>query len=445
MNKIFKGGCAFLFSLTLIAVCGCGEKAPETGQDSDAAAQAPKFKSIDPNRAVFWTRQTQIGLKLLRSLVHDFNEGREGLEIHAEPAGNYGDIFKKVSAGIHAKSLPSMAEAYESMTYEYAKAGAAIALDDFVKDPQLGFTQADLDDIFPAFIETNTYTALGGKMYSFPFAKSVLMLYFNKRVLDKAGISEPPGTWEEFIEQCRQIKDKTGKFAYAASIDCSTVDGILFSMGGDILRGAETLYDSPESLKVFEIFETLSKEKLAYYVTPGTFDDQAAFVQDKVAFVFRTSVGQIYFEELMQGDRDSWGMVRIPQDDPSRPGTILFGPNVSIFATTEEQQRTAWEFMKYFTSKDVSVTWALGSGYLPIRRSAVEDERMQKHWAQWEYNREAYDCLDFARAEPNLPGWQQIRPLVENAQTAVMAGLKTAKKATTELKLAADVILQENL
>ena len=57
-----------------------------------------------------------------------------------------------------------------------------------VRDPEIGLSHEDLNDFFPGMIETNVYPQLDGKMYSFPFTKSVLMMYFNKRVLRSAGI-----------------------------------------------------------------------------------------------------------------------------------------------------------------------------------------------------------------------------------------------------------------
>ena len=68
---------------------------------------------------------------------------------------------------------------------------------------------------------------------------------------------------------------------------------------------------------------------------------------------------------------NEWGMAPIPQADPAHPHTTLFGPNITVFRTTEDQQRTAWGFIKYFTSAKVSVRWALATGYLPIRKSAA--------------------------------------------------------------------------
>jgi multiple sugar transport system substrate-binding protein len=422
-----------MFVMLPICMAGCG--------GGGGAPAGAGFRPIDPSQAVFWDRQTTESAELLRQIIAEFDADRGGaLPVKVERAGGYTDIFRKVSASIQARKLPAMAVAYENMVAEYIPTGAVTALDDFIHDPKDGFSAEEIDDFFPAVLQTNTYAEAGGKMYSFPFAKSVLMLYSNKRVLAAAGIAAPPQTWDEFLAQCRAVREKTGKFAYALNADCSSIDAMIFSFGGDVVRGRETLFDSPQALQVFELLETLAKERLAYQITPNSFDDEMALGNDQVAFTMRTSSGRANMALLM-GDTARWALTRIPQADPQHPATVLYGSNIAIFNTTPEQQSAAWAFVKYFTSRPVSVRWALGTGYIPIRRSAAQDPAMQKFWGQWEGNRAAYDCLAFSRPEPNLSGWQQVRDAVVKAESEVLSGAKTGKQAAQDLKRAADEIL----
>lgn len=424
--------------LLLFAACR-----PPTVEPSGGEPPVRAFRPIDASNVTFWDRQTTESAELLRQLAEEFNANHPDTPIKVEHIGGYTDIYRKVSASIQARTLPALAVGYESMTSEYVQAGAVALLDPFIKNPESGLGDDDLADFFPVVLETNRYPEFGGRMYSFPFCKSVLMMFFNKRVLAQAGIEDPPKTWDEFLDQCRNVKAKTGKSAYAVSVDCSTIDGMIYSMGGDLVLGRKTLFDSPQTLRVFELIETLAREKLAYQILPGTYEDEMALVQGQVAFIFRSSSGRTSLQRITGDAKDTWGMALIPQADPQNPRTVLYGPNVCIFNTTSEQQKVAWEFVKFFTSPNVSVRWALGTGYLPIRKSAAQDPAMQRFWAEWEYNRTAYDCLPFARSEPNLAGWQEVRGLVENAETAILSGVQSARQAVRELKQAADAALAE--
>lgn len=435
MRLRFPTPCA-LAGAMLLAACmpGCGG-APVPGEAAGA------FAPIDESRAIFWDRQTTESAALLRAIAGEFNTAHSGPPVVVERAGGYSEIFRKVSASIRARKLPAMAVSYESMTAEYAAAGAAAPLDPWMADPELGLDAAALEDFFPEVLASNRFDQLDGRMYSFPFAKSVLMLYYNKRVLREAGIAAPPETWAEFLDQCRQVKARTGRHAHAISVDCSTVSAVIFSHGGDVYADGTTRFDQPAAIAAFGLYETLVKEDLAYQITPGTFDDEVALANDQIAFTLRTSSGRASIAYNMGDPTERWGWKRIPQADPTRPATVIFGPNVTIFNTTPEQQRAAWAFVRHFTAPDTAARWAVETGYLPVRRSAIDHPLLQAHWAAWDEARAAYDCLPFARVEPNVIGWQEVRGLVERALTEVITGLKSAEEAARALKPAADAAL----
>ncbi len=411
---------------------GCGDGArgpvPEPGV----------FKPVDARNAVMWDRQITESAELFRRLVGEFNTQHPGMPVKVERAGGYADIFRKVSASIQAGVLPAMAVSYEPMTSEYIPTGAAVALDPYVQNPEMGLPPAELEDFYPAMLESNRFSGHDGRMYSFPLYKSVLMLYFNRKVLEAAGLGAPPATWEEFLAQCRRIKQATGKPAHAVNVDCSTINGLIFSMGGEVFRNGETLYDSPESVAVFELYETLLREGLAYATPPGSYDDNVALAKGQIAFTLRTSSARSDVRLMMRDGIDHLGMARIPQKDPARPATVVYGPNVTLFNTTPEQIQTAWAFVKWFTTPEVSARWSAETGYLPVRRSALDQPVLQGLWAEWDTAREPFDCLAFARGEPNIAGWQQVRDLAARALSEVLAGTRTGREAAAGLKRDAD-------
>jgi len=399
------------------------------------------YTPVNDHSAVFWDRQTTESAELLKSLAETFNAHWDGLPIKVERAGSYTDIFRKITAGIHAKVLPAMAVSYESMTSEYINLKVVYNLDTLIHSEETGFTEEELADFFPDMLKNNRFPEFGNSFYSFPFAKSILMLYYNKKVLAEAGIAAPPETWTEFLEQCRQIKEKTGKYAHAVHADCSTLNGIIFSMGGEVVENYKTCYNSDVARQAFHLYETLAHEKLAYIISPGSYEDNIALARDDIAFVLRSSSGIRDMKMLMEDDLDRWGIQRIPQTDPSRPATVLYGPNVCLFNIGEEQVNTAWAFVKYFTNPEISLRWALETGYMPVRKSALEYPAMRQFWEQWSDNRAPYDCLSFARAEPNIAGWQQVRDFAARTITEIMTGIHDADTAAKLLSENADQAL----
>lgn len=399
------------------------------------------FEPINPDAAVLWDRQTTETAELLRAIADEFNQRASGLPVKIERGGSYTDIYRKTMASLQAGKLPAMAVSYESMTAEYIAAGAAAPLDDFLDDPELGFGPEERQDFFPVMLETNRFAEAHGKMYSFPYTKSVLLMYYNKELLAQAQHAAPPGTWDEFIALCRTIKAHTSRPPFAAAVDASTIAAIIFSMGGRLHEGRSTCFDAPPAIAAFELYETLAREQLCYQITPGTFDDQLALATGQAAFTLRTSSGLSYMAQNAGADGTRWAATRIPQADPARPATVLFGANVTLFNTTPEQQRGAWAFIRYFTTPEVNIRWSLGTGYLPLRKSAAEHPQMLAAWEKLPSYKAAFDCLAFALPEPNLAGWQEVRTLIERAQSEVLAGVKTGRAAALELKQKADAAL----
>ena len=393
------------------------------------------FLPVDEHTAVFWDRQDTQSASLMRELVQAFNTQSGRMPIRWEHAGGYTEIFRKVSAGIQAGLLPAMAVSYESMTSEYIAAGAAVPLERWIHDPEIGLSEKDLSDFFPAALQSNRYPAHGNRMYSFPLAKSVLVMYCNREIMRCAGVERPPETWKAFLEACRTVRRVTGKPAFAAVPDCSTFSGMVFSMGGEVYDGQRLQYDGPESLAMLELLETMVRDNLLFMASPGTFDDNIALVQGDAAFVLRSSSSRAYLLRMAgEHGTELLDIAPIPQKDPNRPATVLFGPNVTIFAVPKLQQAVAWCFTRWFTEPEQAARWAVATGYIPVRRSTLAHPLVREAWAQWPPNRVPYDCMSFARPEPNVDGWQQVRALVERALAEVMSGTRTARDAAEWLQ-----------
>ncbi len=400
-----------------------------------------EFVPINDSQVVFWDRQTAESATFIRTKADEFNRLYPGLPVKVERAGNYTEIFRKVSASIQARKLPALAVSYESMTSEYIPTGAVVPIDEYINDPEIGLSQEELQDFFPAVIEANRYPTFDNKLYSFPLAKSVLVLYYNIDVLKEAGISSPPETWDNFYKDLQIVKTKLGKKGYAVSIDCSTLDAMIYSFGGKIIKENKTLFDSPETIQVFSFLQQLVKEDLAYMITPGTFDDQVALAKGEIAYMIRSSSLRIGLELLEKENPFHWGIAPLPHAEHITPVTVLFGPNITIFKTIPEQQRRAWSFVKFMTSRENTVHWAIETGYVPIRKSSAEDPTLQKYWQSKPFAKVPFECLKFARPEPNPSGWQQIRDMAESAELEVLTLMDTPENVCKRLKKKADAVL----
>ena len=248
-------------------------------------AEAPKPGAAAAGDVVFWHTQTGPLADALNKIIDDFNKKSSGAKIKGEFAGSYTQTYQKAMAAIQGGGLPSMAVAYESMVADYMRASAVVALDDYVSDAQNGLSKADLDDIFPFALSRNRFPQFANKLLSFPFTVSNLNMYTNVDMLKQAGINAVPQTWDDFYAASKAIKEKLNKPGYAASVDASTVHGMIYSNGGNLLdeSNTKTLYDQKPGVDSFELLERMTKDGLVYQIKPGSNDDQNDIANEKAA------------------------------------------------------------------------------------------------------------------------------------------------------------------
>ncbi len=440
---------ALFFTLSAcLLLHGCGEEKP--GPKPPDVTSAPKATGPEsrpePQVAkplVFWHTQAQSNLKVLQEIVDRYNASKPPIAVELRYAGNYTTLFEKVRVTIPTGKLPDLVVAYESMVAEYIELQAVVPLDDYIHDAKIGLSKASLDDIFPSILNNNRYRAYGNKFYTFPFTKSVLMLYYNPGLLKQAGFGASPKTWKEFRQQCDAVT-KAGKKGYAISIDASTIDAMVMSFGGKILSDDRTqaLFDSPAGVAAFKLLHDLVKSGGGYLIDRESYGDRKDFSTGRCAFIIRSSTTRPYIAKDIK-DKFNWDMAIIPHGEGAGPVTVLFGANIAVMKTTEERQRAAWQFVKYFCSKDVTAKWATGTGYLPVRKSAAQTKVVQSFFAENPRNRRAFDALPHARPEPGVIGWQAVRKQIELAESRAISGRTRPDVIARRLANQANAVLRK--
>ena len=72
---------------------------------------------------------------------------------------------------------------------------------------------------------------INGGLYAMPADSGPMAYFYDKDVFDKAGISEPPATWDEFYEDAKKIR-ATGSYITSDSGDGGLFNAMMWAMGG---------------------------------------------------------------------------------------------------------------------------------------------------------------------------------------------------------------------
>ena len=444
-------GASALAVLPALAACGAAQNANQS--------TAPEVKFGDPVTATFWHTQTGGNADALQELVNKFNQTNgKSITLKSEYQGSYTQVYQKIMAAIQAGSTPDTAVAYESMVADYMKANAVVDLADYaLKGPQ-AFSKDSLADIFPQYIESQKYDNFGGKLLSFPFTKSLAVNYVNEELFKAANVTKngEAGQFVNFDDFKKAVaaitkKDSSGKTSvYGTYItnDTSYIDAFIFANGGELLTKDKTKvrFNEDPGVQMFEMWGQFAKDGLGY--TAQGYDYQTDFGQGKVAQVQQSTTGRPFIrgeitDKATNKERFKWGIGMLPQKDPNKPVTVMFGGNVTVFRTTPIKQAASWEWIKFFTDKDQTATWSVKSSYMPLRKSSAENPEIKALWETDPQAKQSFELTKYAIPEPNIAAWQGIRDILQNALTAVLTGKMTAKVALEDAAKQANKAIED--
>ena len=413
----------------VLAACAPAATPGSNGGTSGSGTAAPESAVT----ITFWHGQSGVLGDRLNALIASFNSSHK-IQVQAQFQGTYDQLYQKVVSAIQAGSVPDLAMVSgPPQTAQYWKAQALAPVQQFVDSPD-GFTSEQLKDFVPALLSDNSLPVKGKPtLVSWPFSKSLALLYYNPEILQQAGVSVPK-TWDELKQALLTVKSKTTATPFAWTPDLYFFFlPYLWSQGGDVLSPdySKAAFNSPQGLAALQYQADLVLADKSAQMTQG-YDWQNPFAQGKVAFAVSTSVSRPYIEQAMPKDHTfRVGMVPLPAG-PKGAATDLFGNNLVIFSkTAADHQRAAWLFMKWLTDTDQTVAWSLASGYMPLRVSAQNAPDFKAAAAKDDRLLVAINALKDAHGIPGSPDWQKIQPVLGDMVTAALLGKSSPKDAIT--------------
>ena len=211
---------------------------------------------------------------------------------------------------------------------------------------------------------------LDGQTKGVPFAFSCPVIYYNNDILAAAGVDPAQlfATWTSLREQGAQLKASTGNPIVGVSVNRDwPAQGIIQSNGGRVLD--DTLapaMDSPEAVAAMEAVAALGSGDL---YDPSTVREvRASFVSGALACMITSIAGLGGLRREVTFDLRT-SPFPVFEGKPRRMSSG--GSFIGCYAGDEEQQRGAWEFLKFAVSEEGTAIW-MQTGYLNATRFEVE-------------------------------------------------------------------------
>ncbi|QJX06652.1 MULTISPECIES: extracellular solute-binding protein [Rhizobium] len=278
------------------------------------------------------------------------------------------------------------------------------------------------------------------KYYGMPWILDTKYLFYNKEILEKAGIKTPPKTWDELTEQAKTIKDKgllatpiawSWSQAEAAICDYTT---LVSAYGGDFLKDGKPAFQTGGGLDAL-------KYMVSSYSSGLTNPNSKEFLEEDVRKVFENgdaafALNWTYMYNMANDPKDSKvagkvGVVPAPGVAGKSEASAVNGSMGLGITSASKHPDEAWKYITFMTSQATQNAYAKLS--LPIWASSYEDPAVTK--GQEELISAAKIGLAAMYPRPTTPKYQELSTALQQAIQESLLGQSSPEDA---LKSAAD-------
>ena len=360
----------------LLAACGgdstSGDSSNNTGSDSNSGSEDKSEKQA----VTFWHSMGGAGQEALNSIVEDFNNSQEEIQVNAEYQGTYDESLTKFNAVAGTDSAPTMIQTFEIGTMSMINSGNIKPIQDLI----------DADGYDMSGLEENivNYYSLDGTFYSMPFNSSTPVMYYNKDAFEAAGLDPetPPATYEEIEAAGKAIAESNPEMkGFALQAYGWLWEQLLANQGALLLNNDNGRTDTPteigwteeEGKSIFEWVKRMVDDgTFANYGTNGD-NMVAGFLAGDVAMFLQSSASA---RDVIDNAPFEVGIAFLPHpEDKEREGVVIGGASLwMIDGKPEAETNAAWEFMKYLQTPEVQAKWHVGTGYFAINPDAYEEQ-----------------------------------------------------------------------
>lgn len=376
-----------------------------------AALRKAPVVAQDESAVQFWTTFTDPDLTIIQGIVDDFNaqSGGTQVELRQIPPAEVTDVTQLMTA-VRGGTGPDVYHLDRFITAQRAADGLLQDLTEFLENPDLTATHL-------AFAANEA--TWDGKPYALPFDTDARALYYNKTMMEAAGVdvadldpANGPVTWSRLEEIANQFNEQDAngnytKMGFIPWLNQGWHYTYGFSFGGEFFDEAacEVTPDHEQIVAAFtwvqDYCEALGFQEVSAFgspsMQPGAPPQEHPFIVGNLAMQI---TGDWMINQLATYAPDmDYGITFIPvPNEGDEPSTWAGGWSVAMPQGAKNPEGAA-EFMQYIGGEEGQRTYATESKHLPTILSLLEEEDIfdERHKFFSE------ELLPIAKNRPPLP------------------------------------------
>jgi multiple sugar transport system substrate-binding protein len=378
-------------------------------------------------------------------LIEEFESAHPTIDVRVQQVP-WNAAHEKLLTAFAGDSLPDVCQLGNTWIAEFDALGALADLTDRVAaSEQAG--KIEPADFFPGVWQGNV---IGKRICGLPWYVDTRLLFVRTDILAKAGHTDLPRTWDDWLQAMRDVQaiQPAGSYAMLAPTNEFETPVILGMQGGaDMLRddGRYGDFSGAAFRRGFEFYVNIFHEGLAPKDSNSMISNVAQEFERGTFAFYVTGPWNIqgFRDRLPPSLEGKWTTCPWPSPSGKWPGaSIAGGSSLVMFENSEDKSRqeASWQLMEFLAQPRQQVQFTLCTGNLPPGAKAWEDSGMRRDPLFEGF----YEQLQNVRPVPPAPEWEHIvtGELVKRADAAIN-GRQTVDEALTELDRRVDEILEK--
>jgi multiple sugar transport system substrate-binding protein len=268
---------------------------------------------------------------------------------------------------------------------------------------------------------------------------------YNKDMLDKAGITAPPATWEELVTDAKAIKDQ-GIAEYPIIWSWNQKEGVvcdftvlLFGNGGAFLDASgKPVFNDDKGVQVLTWMKQTLDDGLSNPASVSSDENavEADFLAGKSAFavnwLFQYSDSNDASKSQIVGQAAFAPMpVYQAGADAGVKGSSVDGSSAFAVIATSPYADQTWKFLTYLSSNEVQIKYS--AEQLPVWQSDFEGDALTQLEAATPTNPVTVPAFlaqfPYANERPTVPYYNEASAALQLAIQQALTGVATPKDA----------------
>ncbi|MAT41770.1 MAG: ABC transporter substrate-binding protein [Anaerolineaceae bacterium] len=379
---------------------------------------------------------------VLNGYIADFQAEYPYITVEPVFSGGYADVQTAIQTTIDGGGQPpAMAVMLATALYDLINADYIVPMDGYINNMEDG--NAYINDFLPAFLENSYYD---DQLWSIPFQRSAVVLYYNVDMFNEAGIAVP-NSWQSWAEAAQALTVNNGDstnwgLQFSSDWPYWLFQPLAIGAGQNIfIDDCHVAFDDPAVIDAVQFYIDLSAE---YGAMPAGVQANWAtsatdFASGTTAMVAHSS-GSL--TSILNQAEFEVGVMPYPGKEADTYASVPGGGNFYILnGAPQEQQDAAWKFIEFLSRPEYVADYSIQTGYIANRFSAYETNVMQTYVNDVPQALATRDALQYAGAELALQNLGQVRGIFHDYIQRAINGEMSAADAMTAAQSEAEAAL----